>query len=83
MSDSTAHRSSPTRYPPHLPPDLYYGPKREPLIIKPEDGGFEGLGGRIPGRDFSVQDVARLVGPDRMVDVIGGSLTMPLETGAE
>lgn len=63
--------STASPYPPNLPPNLYYGPNREPLIIKPEDGGFEGLGGRIPGKGFSVGDVAKLVGPQRMVDVIG------------
>lgn len=29
------------------------------------------MGGKLPGKDFTVQDVARLVGPDRSVDVIG------------
>lgn len=50
---------------------MYYGPEREPLVFKPEDGGFEGLGGKIPGPELTVADVARLVGPNRMVDVIG------------
>lgn len=31
------------------------------------------MGGKLPGKDFSVQDVANLVGPDRSVDVIGES----------
>lgn len=31
------------------------------------------MGGKLPGKEFSVQDVAKLVGPDRSVDVIGGS----------
>ena len=44
---------------------------REPLIIKAEDGGFEGLGGKLPGRSLTVADIGRLVGMDRMVDVIG------------
>jgi F-box/leucine-rich repeat protein 10/11 len=63
----------PVDYPPHLPPTLFYGPDRQPLIIGPEDGGFESLGGKLPSKDLNVQDIARLVGPDRMVDVIGAS----------
>lgn len=66
---SSSNRSSADH--PVLSPSLYYGPLREPLIIKPEDGGFEGMGGKLPGRDLTVSDVARLVGPDRTVDVIG------------
>ncbi|ORX38273.1 hypothetical protein BD324DRAFT_620219 [Kockovaella imperatae] len=62
--------SSSQSYPNRLPPSLFFGPDREPLIIKPEDGGFEGLGGKIPGKNFTVADVGRLVGMDRMVDVI-------------
>jgi F-box/leucine-rich repeat protein 10/11 len=54
-----------------LDPTLFYGPTREPLIITKEAGGFSSLGGKIPGDDFTVADVARLVGPDKMVDVIG------------
>lgn len=56
---------------PSAPGSLFYGPTREPLIVRPEDGGFEGMGGKLPGKDFTVQDVAKLVGPDRQVDVIG------------
>ena len=52
-------------------PELFFGPKREPLLVKAEDGGFEGLGGKLPGKHFTVADVGRLVGMDRMVDVIG------------
>ncbi|WWC63582.1 uncharacterized protein I303_106187 [Kwoniella dejecticola CBS 10117] len=55
---------------PHYPPTLFYGEHREPIIVKPENGGFSGLGGQVPGKDLTVQDVARLVGPKRMVDVI-------------
>ena len=58
-------------YPPHLPPTLFYGQNREPLIIGPEEGGFESLGGRLPSKDLSVGEIAQLVGPDRMIDVIG------------
>lgn len=29
------------------------------------------MGGKLPGKEFTVQDVAKLVGPDRSVDVIG------------
>jgi len=54
------------------PPTLFYGSNREPLIIGPEEGGFESLGGKLPSKDLTVGEIARLVGPDRMVDVIGG-----------
>jgi F-box/leucine-rich repeat protein 10/11 len=53
------------------PGSLFYGTTREPLIVRPEDGGFEAMGGKLPDKSFTVQDVARLVGPDRQVDVIG------------
>jgi len=53
------------------PGSLFYGTTREPLIVRPEDGGFEAMGGKLPDKKFTVQDVARLVGPDRQVDVIG------------
>jgi F-box/leucine-rich repeat protein 10/11 len=66
--------------PSEYPPTLYYGPEREPLVFKPEDGGFEGLGGKIPGPDLTVADVARLVGPNRMVDVIGEPTRLLLVT---
>ncbi|WWC90438.1 uncharacterized protein L201_005373 [Kwoniella dendrophila CBS 6074] len=52
------------------PPTLFYGEKREPIVVRSENGGFSSLGGHIPGKDLTVQDVARLVGPKRMVDVI-------------
>nr|XP_019011725.1 uncharacterized protein I206_03830 [Kwoniella pini CBS 10737]OCF50506.1 hypothetical protein I206_03830 [Kwoniella pini CBS 10737] len=52
------------------PPTLFYGQQREPIIIRPENGGFSGLGGQVPGKDLTVQDVAKLVGPKKMVDVI-------------
>jgi len=55
------------------PGSLFYGTSREPLIVRPEDGGFEAMGGKLPDKSFTVQDVARLVGPDRQVDVIGMS----------
>lgn len=42
-----------------------------PIIINPSNGGYSGLGGSIPPPDITVNDVARLVGPERMVDVIG------------
>lgn len=60
----------------HAPGSLFYGTTREPLIVRPEDGGFEAMGGKLPDKSFTVQDVARLVGPDRQVDVIG----MPLSS---
>ncbi|KAK6910935.1 hypothetical protein I203_104970 [Kwoniella mangroviensis CBS 8507] len=52
------------------PPTMFYGPEREPIIVRPENGGFTSMGGQIPGKDLTVQDVAKLVGPKRMVDVI-------------
>lgn len=66
----------PSSVSPDLPPTRFWGPNREPLIVRPEDGGFSSLGGHLPPKDLTVQDVANLVGPDRMVDVIG----MPLFT---
>lgn len=37
------------------------------------------MGGKLPDKSFTVQDVAKLVGPDRQVDVIGmrSSQSMP------
>lgn len=35
-----------------------------------DDGGFESMGGKLPGANFDVGDVAKLVGETRMVDVI-------------
>ncbi|WVQ95175.1 hypothetical protein IAU59_002269 [Kwoniella sp. CBS 9459] len=52
------------------PPTLFYGEDREPIIVKRKDGGFESMGGNLPGNDLTVQDVAKLVGPERMVPVI-------------
>ena len=69
-------------YPPHLPPTLFYGNLREPLIITPEDGGFASLGGKLPSKDLTVADVARLVGPEHMVDVIGNGILSHLGAGA-
>ncbi|OWZ77228.1 JmjC domain-containing histone demethylation protein 1 [Cryptococcus neoformans Bt85] len=60
----------PSSISPDLPPTRFWGPNREPLIVRPEDGGFSSLGGHLPPKDLTVQDVANLVGPDRMVDVI-------------
>jgi hypothetical protein len=39
--------------------------------VTKEDGGFTSMGGRLPKPELTVQDVADLVGRDRMVDVIG------------
>ncbi|WVQ79596.1 hypothetical protein IAT38_001696 [Cryptococcus sp. DSM 104549] len=64
----TAGPSSPSSL--NTPQVYLWGPNREPLIIRPEDGGFSSLGGHIPGKDFTVQEVARLVGRDKVVDVI-------------
>jgi F-box/leucine-rich repeat protein 10/11 len=63
---------------PAAPGSLFYGETREPLIVRPEDGGFEAMGGKLPGKDFTVQDVARLVGPHRQVDVIGQYTLSPV-----
>ena len=74
QSPSLESTSGPRRHTVHqtdLSPTLFYGPKRPPLIIGPEEGGFEGLGGVLPGKDLTVEGVAKLVGPDRMVDIIG------------
>lgn len=63
---------------PSTPPgSTFYGSGRQPIIVRPEDGGFEAMGGKLPGKDFTVQDVAKSVGPDRAVDVIGVSTTRP------
>lgn len=64
---------------PSAPGSLFYGHTREPLIVRPEDGGFEAMGGKLPDKSFTVQDVAKLVGPDRQVDVIGISLLRELD----
>ncbi|WVF67599.1 hypothetical protein IAT40_002357 [Kwoniella sp. CBS 6097] len=52
------------------PPTLFYGEDREPIIVRPEDGGFTSMGGHLPGKDLTVQEVAKLVGPEKMVPVI-------------
>ncbi|KAK4689621.1 hypothetical protein P7C73_g484, partial [Tremellales sp. Uapishka_1] len=67
-----ASTSAPTaiNHPPHLPPTLFYGDKREPLIVRPEDGGFASLGGRLPAKGMTVTEIAQLVGKDKIVDVI-------------
>ncbi|OCF40722.1 hypothetical protein I317_05494 [Kwoniella heveanensis CBS 569] len=52
------------------PPTLFYGEEREPIIVRPEDGGFVSMGGHLPGKDLTVQVVAELVGPEKMVPVI-------------
>ncbi|KAL7422386.1 JmjC domain-containing histone demethylation protein 1 [Cryptotrichosporon argae] len=53
-----------------LPPTLFYGPAREPLVVTPQDGGMASLGGKVPGPALTVSDIARLVGPYVKVDVI-------------
>lgn len=53
-----------------LPPTLFYGPTREPLVVRPENGGLISMGGKVPGPSLTVDDVSRLVGPEKMVDVI-------------
>lgn len=58
-------------YPAQLPPTLFYGPTREPLVVRAEDGGITSMGGKVPDPGLTVDDVSRLVGPQRMVDVIG------------
>ena len=50
----------------------FFGPDRQPIIITASEGGYASLGGTIPPSNLTVSDVARLVGADRMVDVIGG-----------
>jgi len=52
-------------------PIPFYGHNREPIVITSTGGGYSGLGGSIPPPSLTVKDVARLVGPERMVDVIG------------
>ncbi|ORY29669.1 hypothetical protein BCR39DRAFT_531569 [Naematelia encephala] len=69
--DPASQEGLPTsKDPPDFSPSLFYGSMREPLVVRKEDGGFEGLGGRLPGKDLTVADVARLVGPDVQVPVI-------------
>ncbi|CAK9781731.1 unnamed protein product [Cutaneotrichosporon oleaginosum] len=74
-------------FPAHLPPTLFYGPTREPLVVRPEDGGIASMGGKVPEPGLTVDDVARLVGPQRMVDVIDvatqQSSQWPLEKWAQ
>jgi F-box/leucine-rich repeat protein 10/11 len=58
-------------FPQEFPPTLFYGPAREPLVVHPDNGGLGAMGGVVPGPELTVDDVADLVGPDKMVDVIG------------
>ena len=60
------------------PPTLYYGDKREPLVVSKQDGGIDSMGGKLPAKDLTVADVARLVGPQRTVEVIGSSTSHAL-----
>lgn len=50
--------------------------------MRPEDGGLTSMGGQVPPPGLTVDDVSRLVGPQRMVDVIGG-LTRSSQTHAD
>ncbi|ODN73048.1 hypothetical protein L202_08443 [Cryptococcus amylolentus CBS 6039] len=73
--------------PPNIPsPSIFHGPDRTPLIIRPSDGGFSSLGGHLPS-SITVRDIARLVGPEKLVDVIDvasqQSASWPLEAWAE
>jgi F-box/leucine-rich repeat protein 10/11 len=52
----------------------FHGRNREPFVITPDGGGYSGLGGTLPSPSLTVKDVSRLVGPERMVDVIGMSV---------
>ena len=49
---------------------VFYGEERRPMLIKKEDGGIEGLGGKVPGRELTVSDVAEQVGRNEVVPVI-------------
>lgn len=51
-------------------PSVFHGPNRQPIVIRPSDGGFESLGGVLPPKSFQVTDVAEQVGRNVMVDVI-------------
>ncbi|TXT09207.1 hypothetical protein VHUM_02681 [Vanrija humicola] len=57
-------------YPPEFPPTLFYGPTREPLVVTSSEGGLSSMGGMVPDPSLTVDDVARLVGPEKLVDVI-------------
>lgn len=46
------------------------GHERRPILVTKEDGGIEGLGGKVPGRELTVGDVAEQVGRNQAVDVI-------------
>lgn len=59
-----------SKFPPEFPPSLFAGPRREPLVVRPENGGLASMGGMVPDRSLTVDDVSRLVGPTKMVDVI-------------
>jgi hypothetical protein len=39
--------------------------------VTKEDGGFASMGGKLPKPELTVQDIADMVGRNRMVDVIG------------
>ncbi|KAL1407772.1 JmjC domain-containing histone demethylation protein 1 [Vanrija albida] len=65
-SPSNADTSDPTSF----PPTLFYGPTREPLVVTQAEGGLTSMGGMVPDPSLTVDDVARLVGPDKLVDVI-------------
>lgn len=66
--DSDPSASSSTA--PGPPPTLFYGSSREPIVIPRHMGGFTSLGGRLPDLKLGFQDVANLVGRDKVVDVI-------------
>jgi F-box/leucine-rich repeat protein 10/11 len=57
-----------------VPASSVHGRNREPFVITPDGGGYSGLGGTLPSPSLTVKDVSRLVGPERMVDVIGMSV---------
>jgi F-box/leucine-rich repeat protein 10/11 len=51
----------------------FYGPDRRPMIVRPEQGGIEGMGGKLPDANLTVSDVAEQLGRNHTVDVIGMS----------
>lgn len=54
-------------------PMTFYGPDRRPMIVRPEQGGIEGMGGKLPDANLTVSDVAEQLGRNHTVDVIGMS----------
>lgn len=60
-----------------LQPDTFYGPNRRPILVRPEDGGIESMGGKLPDKYLTVADVAEQVGRNHPVDVIGESTSSP------